>query len=300
MKSEDTIFDHEKSSSNKKTWQEREVLDKGAAKKMTGKEAPVSENSSTARNAITSMGFGVLLGAASSLATNYAFAVGTNDSQDNLSENQMSGHYDWVEDGVDIATSVKDDMTFSDAFAAARAEVGAGGAFEWRGNVYATFYAEEWNSMTPEEKMEYNGKFHWSEYEPNDGVSGQQGVVGSEDVSQEAEVENVHGHSESGFTTESSSPEDLMEVEVEEDGDVLIPEVDDDEVVVLGVDDDSQILEMGDQEIHLIQVGDSGEVSYVAEDVPMDEEDLYADNSDSAYTNDIDYTQDTDGGCNMA
>lgn len=127
MKSEDTIFDHEKSSSNKKTWQEREVLDKGAAKKMTGKEAPVSENSSTARNAITSMGFGVLLGAASSLATNYAFAVGTNDSQDNLSENQMSGHYDWVEDGVDIATSVKDDMTFSDAFAAARAEVGAGG-----------------------------------------------------------------------------------------------------------------------------------------------------------------------------
>lgn len=300
MESEDTIFDNEKSSLNKQASSERQAFDKGYAKKMEKIEGSSLEKSSNARSAITSMGFGVLLGAVGSLATNYAFAAGAHDLQDNLAEDQGEAHHDWVDDSVDIATSVNDDMTFSEAFAAARAEVGPGGAFEWRGNVYATFYAEEWNSMTLEEKMEYNGKFHWSEYEPNDGVSGQQGVGGPEDVAQEVGAENAQDHFELGSTSGSNSPEDLIEVEVEEDGSVLEPEVGDDEVTILGVEDGSQILGIEDQEVHLIQIDDSGEVSYVAEDVPMDDGDLYTDNSDSAYTNDIDYTQDIDGGCSMA
>ncbi|NLR94443.1 hypothetical protein [Flammeovirga agarivorans] len=39
--------------------------------------------------------------------------------------------------------TVTDDMTFNEAFAAARKELGAGGVFEWNGTHYATFYAEE-------------------------------------------------------------------------------------------------------------------------------------------------------------
>jgi len=41
------------------------------------------------------------------------------------------------------ASSSSDDMSFSDAFAAAREEVGPGGVFMWHGNAYNTFYAEE-------------------------------------------------------------------------------------------------------------------------------------------------------------
>jgi hypothetical protein len=41
------------------------------------------------------------------------------------------------------AHSVHDEMSFAEAFAAARAETGAGGVFEWRGQVFATFYATE-------------------------------------------------------------------------------------------------------------------------------------------------------------
>lgn len=65
-------------------------------------------------------------------------------------------------EGLPVAT-VSDDMSFAEAFAAARAEVGAGGVFEWHGGVYGTYYAEEWNSMTPEEQqafgshLSYNG-----------------------------------------------------------------------------------------------------------------------------------------------
>lgn len=66
-----------------------------------------------------------------------------------------------VDDSMQIATTPNDDMSFSEAFAAARAEVGPGGVFEWHGGLYGTYYASEWNSMTPEEKNEYNSHFSW-------------------------------------------------------------------------------------------------------------------------------------------
>lgn len=60
-----------------------------------------------------------------------------------------------TETDVPVATSVNDDMSFGDAFAVARAEVGAGSVFGWRGNLYNTYYAEEWETMTPEEREEF-------------------------------------------------------------------------------------------------------------------------------------------------
>ena len=45
-----------------------------------------------------------------------------------------------------------DDMSFREAFATARAEMGPGGVFRWHGNIYNTYTADEWNSMTAEEK----------------------------------------------------------------------------------------------------------------------------------------------------
>lgn len=49
------------------------------------------------------------------------------------------------------ATSVQEDMSFSEAFAAAREEVGPGGFFEWHGNIYNTYTQSEYESLTPEE-----------------------------------------------------------------------------------------------------------------------------------------------------
>lgn len=68
----------------------------------------------------------------------------------------------WADDNIAVATNIDDSMSFNEAFAAARSEVGAGGAFEWRGNVYGTYYAEEWNSMSPEAKADYNNHFSWN------------------------------------------------------------------------------------------------------------------------------------------
>lgn len=47
------------------------------------------------------------------------------------------------------------DMSFGEAFAAARAEAGPGGVFIWHGGVYNTYTAEEWNAMTPQQKDDF-------------------------------------------------------------------------------------------------------------------------------------------------
>jgi len=94
-----------------------------------------------------------------------------------------------------------DDMSFDDAFAAARAEVGPGNAFEWRGGLYGTFLADEWNEMSDDEKSEYGAKVSdvLDDYEfgheddevvvePLDEPSGDTEVVVVEDPSDEPEV----------------------------------------------------------------------------------------------------------------
>lgn len=63
---------------------------------------------------------------------------------------------------VPLAHNVNDSMSFAEAFAAARAEVGPGGVFEWHGQLYGTYYADEWNSMSAAERAEYNSHFAWS------------------------------------------------------------------------------------------------------------------------------------------
>lgn len=50
---------------------------------------------------------------------------------------------------------MQNDLSFGEAFAAARAEVGPGGVFIWHGGIYNTYTAEEWNSMTPQQKNDF-------------------------------------------------------------------------------------------------------------------------------------------------
>ena len=47
-----------------------------------------------------------------------------------------------TDEGVKVA-QVSDDVSFNEAFADARAQVGPGGVFEWHGRVYGTYYKEE-------------------------------------------------------------------------------------------------------------------------------------------------------------
>lgn len=67
-----------------------------------------------------------------------------------------------TDEGIRVA-QVNDDASFGEAFADARAQVGPGGVFEWRGHVYSTYYEEEWNSMSAEERAQYQSKIDYNE-----------------------------------------------------------------------------------------------------------------------------------------
>ncbi len=56
------------------------------------------------------------------------------------------------DDGLRVAT-VSDGLSFGKAFDAARAEVGPGGVFRWRGHIYNTYTEAEWKAMSAEDKQ---------------------------------------------------------------------------------------------------------------------------------------------------
>ncbi len=71
-----------------------------------------------------------------------------------------------VDNTLNIGPS-NDDLSFGEAFSAARAEIGPGGVFVWHGGIYNTYTAEEWNSMSRAEKNEFAHHINL-ETRPND------------------------------------------------------------------------------------------------------------------------------------
>ena len=75
---------------------------------------------------------------------------------------------------VQVAQSVTDDMSFNEAFAAARGEVGPGGAFVWHGHVYGTYRGDdpEWQEMSDEARAEHSqmilSQVHPASYTPTE------------------------------------------------------------------------------------------------------------------------------------
>ncbi|MDE7419390.1 MAG: hypothetical protein K2N35_04195 [Muribaculaceae bacterium] len=57
-------------------------------------------------------------------------------------------------------SAVDDGMTFEEAFSAAREAMGPGSAFEWRGNIYATYTWEEWTEMSDDQKSDFYATLH--------------------------------------------------------------------------------------------------------------------------------------------
>ncbi len=95
---------------------------------------------------------GILLGTAAAFGTDKLMAA------DDITIEPTTGDEVFAEAelcAVPGASSVNDDMSFAEAFAAARAEVGPGGTFEWRGNLYGTYYANEWNAMNPQQQNDF-------------------------------------------------------------------------------------------------------------------------------------------------
>lgn len=259
MKSEETIYDNKVNNEEGTQLDNQNQETQEQPQNVVEEEAPKTGKRSIWRRVATGMGTGILLGGVSSFLMGSTVVIPDEDGGDgnNTNGNATNGNTGGntedaeviigLEDGdVDMATSVNDDMSFSEAFAAARAEVGGGGAFVWNGNVYSTYTAEEWDAMTDEQKEEYYENLNWSKQEVDD----------------QPEVEVV--------STTPDNPVDspLAEVEVVVD--------DEPEVEVLGVVHDDEtganfgIMNVDDQEIVFVDVNDDGTFDVMASDLNQD------------------------------
>lgn len=185
-----------------------------------------------------------------------------------------------TDEGVRIA-QVNDDASFAEAFADARAQVGAGGAFEWRGHVYSTYYEEEWNNMSAEERANYQSKI---DYET---VAGEP-TESKPTTTNTADVESVSTESANAEPTMATNTEMVdtqsnqggikvlgVEAVVDEEGNpmtVAAIEIDNNQAVLVDVDNN------GIMDVIMVDENHDGQISeneiYDASDAQISTADL--------------------------
>ncbi len=163
-----------------------------------------------------------------------------------------------TDEGVRIA-QVNDEASFDEAFADARRQVGAGGAFEWRGHVYGTYYEEEWNDMSMEERAQYQAKI---DYRAIAGDSAERVAVtdsGTEEPRMESHAELVDEQSSANesikvlgvevVTDQQGNPMTVAAVEVEGAQSLLV-DVDNDGAMDVIMIDENRDGQIGEDEIY--------------------------------------------------
>lgn len=152
-----------------------------------------------------------------------------------------------TDEGIRIA-QVDDNASFAEAFADARAQVGPGGAFEWRGQVYNTYYAEEWNNMSAAERAGYQSKIDYTTIAgnaENEISQDEQNVMASdtEMVDCDTETDGVKVLGVEAVVDNNGNPMTVAAIEVEGEQALLVDVDNDGTMDVLIADDnhDNQI-----------------------------------------------------------
>lgn len=261
MDSEKTIYDSNSSGEEKNETSSRIIYTSLKQDKPTDK--PSNKN-----NKIKAVAAGgasaILLGSVSAMLMSAAKAEGDNITPDENNDESKASDY-LVDNDLKVADGINDEMSFSQAFATARAEVGPGGVFEWRGNVYSTYIAEEWNAMSESEKHEYQDHFTWTHGETahhhHEPVNNEQHDVGH--TSDYVSEHETHADQPQNNSTEEVHVEnvqhfdDVSEVEVlgvvhdEQNGmNMGFVEIDNQQVTLIDIDDDKNFDLMAFDENH--------------------------------------------------
>lgn len=163
MNDEKTIFDNEKTQYQSQQ-QENSNTPKETTETVESKREP--NKKPMWKRAAIGAGTGFAAGVATTVLTSSTPAHPQNDGG-NEEPGQVE-HPEWVDGEVPVAHNVNDNMSFGEAFEAARTEVGAGGVFEWHGNIYNTYYEDEWAGMSAADRAEFGSHFSWNEHQHND------------------------------------------------------------------------------------------------------------------------------------
>ena len=190
---------------------------------------------------------GVLMGAGSLYTGQIVAKELEPDNKEDSSPN------DAAENGLKVA-DVDQGMSFGQAFATARAEVGPGGVFHWHGGIYNTYTEAEWNAMTVEQKHDFA-----QQVKPE--ISADE-ISTPTDANTHIIVEHhVYHHDSNHSANDVQTTEDVQEANQQAtnaDSDVHIVgygEVRGHSAVALDMDGDGQA------DVAIIDVDDSGDVS---------------------------------------
>jgi len=146
---------------------------KAAVTNKTATNSPQDKKDSSKVKTVALGGLGVIAGAAG-VAGLMAFrtAPSMEETVSNGTQSLSSSQGAQIQEPenleeIKLAHSPNDDMSFNAAFASARQEVGAHGVFEWRGGVYGTYYANEWENLPEEYKTQFSNNDWRSEFGSN-------------------------------------------------------------------------------------------------------------------------------------
>ena len=310
MNDEKTIFDGENTQYQSHDEEATQYDDAYNNENTKTEETETSDNKDNAakgekpiwKKVAVGAGSGIFLGSAATLLSASA-PLGHADGE-NAEEEGSETHPEWTDGEVPVASSVSDDMSFSEAFTAARNEVGSGGVFEWHGNIYSTFTEDEWNGMTAEQRDEYGSHFSWhSDNSSTETASSTHSSTSSHSAHATDEVE-VSEVTQASHTEEVAVVDVDPEVEVlgvvhdEESGaNIAGLAVDGQEVVLIDVNGDETFDVMGadvngDQQLSQDEIVDISGQNLTVNDlggISNPDGSLYASNN----SNEIDYTNDT-------
>lgn len=310
MNDEKTIFDGENTQYQSHDEEATQYDDAYNNENTKTEETETSDNKDNAakgekpiwKKVAVGAGSGILLGSAATLLS--ASAPLGHAEGENAEEEGSETHPEWTDGEVSVASSVSDDMSFSEAFTAARTEVGSGGVFEWHGNIYSTFTEDEWNGMTAEQIDEYGSHFSWhSDNSSTETASSTHSSTSSHSAHATDEVE-VSEVTQASHTEEVAVVDVDPEVEVlgvvhdEESGaNIAGLAVDGQEVVLIDVNGDETFDVMGadvngDQQLSQDEIVDISGQNLTVNDlggISNPDGSLYASNN----SNEVDYTNDT-------
>lgn len=213
MNNEETILDPQAFAESNSSKQNAPSNDKTNSNAPSKKETTPAKGSITAEKVAYAAG-GFVAGAASMAAGDVFATTKTEEEVEIVSEeqpqidpaNSPSVHEAIIasDEGLRVA-QVDDDMSFADAFADARAQVGPGGVFEWHGKVYGTFYKDEWDQMSAEERAEWQSKVDYNDL--RDENEAQQYAQHQDNQAHEP-VQNTNVHQ----TSHSQEQEPIVEI----------------------------------------------------------------------------------------
>lgn len=339
---EDTVFNDTKISNrqdNSQDTDEKTVLDDVAGRKASDENTPAdntptSEDSTNRENQPSKkdkmksrLRYAAGLGGAAMAGAGMAYASESmrGDPSSSLTESYSDAAKEfavehmnnnippWSDGRIAVATGDFDDMSYSQAFAAARSQVGAGGAFEWHGKVYGTYLHDEWNNMSAAEKAEFDSHFSWSKkFDPIDSNNGDEINASVLDDSDDEINATVVEEKDNDVTTDVvEKTDDGISVNVlnNANDEITVNIVgDSSEVEVLGVTTDEDVnanipvVSVDDSPIVMVDLDSDGAVDIIGSDLDSDgiiSGDELIDISDDSLAMNIDLDSSTDNTIDM-